>query len=114
MTLTPLLTLILASIKKDMELITGGGFGLPRIIRWENYSQAWEKGHLNTYFINTVVVTVAVVFLGIAFALMCAYALITLRVPLRKFWTFLFLIGLIFPEASIIIPSYFNLRQMGL
>jgi raffinose/stachyose/melibiose transport system permease protein len=114
LTLTPLVTLILASIKKDMELITGGGFALPKVIRWENYAQAWQKGHLNTYFLNTVIVTLSVVFLGIAFAVMCAFSLITLRVPLRKLWTFLFLIGLIFPEAAIIIPSYFNLRQMGL
>jgi raffinose/stachyose/melibiose transport system permease protein len=114
LTLTPLLTLILASIKKDMELITGGGFSFPRAIQWGNYAQAWQKGHLNIYFMNTVIVTLSVVLLGIAFAVMCAFSLITLRVPLRKVWTFLFLIGLIFPEAAIIIPSYFNLRAMGL
>jgi raffinose/stachyose/melibiose transport system permease protein len=113
-TLTPLLTLVLASLKKDMELIKAGGFALPQAVQWQNYALAWQKGHMGTYFLNTVVVTVAVVALGLAFAVSCAYAITTLRVPFSKFWTFLFLLGIIFPESSIIIPSYFNLRFLGL
>jgi raffinose/stachyose/melibiose transport system permease protein len=113
-TLLPVLTLILASFKKDMELIQAGGFALPRVFQWVNYAQAWQKGHLGIYFMNTVIVTVAVVILGIGFAVFCAFSLVTLRVPLRRLWSFLFLIGIIFPEASIIIPSYFNLRALGL
>jgi raffinose/stachyose/melibiose transport system permease protein len=113
-TLIPILTLVLASFKKDMELIQSGGFALPRIFQWQNYVSAWQKGHLGVYFLNTTVVTLAVVGLGIFFAVLCAFSLTTLRVPFRRLWTFLFLLGIIFPEASIIIPSYFNLRAMGL
>jgi raffinose/stachyose/melibiose transport system permease protein len=113
-TLAPLVTLILASLKKDMELITAGGFALPQALQWQNYLMAWQKGHMNSYFLSTTIVTVAVVLLGIAFAVSCAYAITTLNIPFTKFWTSLFLLGIIFPESSIVIPSYFDLRFLGL
>jgi len=112
--LTPLCTLILASLKKDMELIKAGGFALPRAVQWGNYLMAWQRGHMGAYFLSTTVVTVSVVVLGIALAVSCAYAIVTLRVPFAKFWTFFFLVGIIVPESSVIIPSYFNLRFLGL
>lgn len=114
MTLTPLVSLVLASLKKDMELINSGGFALPRAPQWGNYAMAWTKGHMGVYFTNTVLVTLAVAVIGIGLAVSCAYAIATLKIPFRKFWMFLFMIGIIFPESSIIIPSYFNLRAMGL
>jgi raffinose/stachyose/melibiose transport system permease protein len=113
-TITPLVTLILASLKKDMELIKAGGFALPNSPQWQNYALAWSKGHMGVYFTNTVIVTFAVCVLGIALAVSCAYAIVTLHIPFRRFWTFLFMIGIVFPESSIIIPSYFNLRLVGL
>jgi raffinose/stachyose/melibiose transport system permease protein len=113
-TLAPLVTLVFASLKKDMELIKAGGFALPQAPQWQNYILAWQRGHMSGYFISTSIVTVAVVVLGIAFAVSCAYALTTLRVPFAKFWTPLFMLGIIFPESSIVIPSYFNMRSIGL
>jgi raffinose/stachyose/melibiose transport system permease protein len=114
LTLAPLATLILASLKTDMELIKAGGFALPQSARWQNYVQAWQKGHMSGYFLSTCIVTAVVVALGIAFAISCAYALVTLRVPLARLWTPLFMLGIIFPESSIVIPSYFNLRALGI
>ncbi len=113
-TLAPLLTMTLAAFKGNMELLGSGGFALPRQLKWDNFSRAWMQGHFSTYFLNSVLVTLAVVGLGIFFSSLASYAINVISVPLSRFWLGLFLIGIIFPEIAMMFPSYFNLRALHL
>jgi raffinose/stachyose/melibiose transport system permease protein len=113
-TLAPLATMTLAAFKGNMELLNGGGFALPHELKWSNFSRAWMQGHFSTYFFNSVLVTLAVVALGLFFSVLCSYAINIIEVPLSRFWLGLFLVGIIFPEISMMFPSYFNLRALHL
>jgi raffinose/stachyose/melibiose transport system permease protein len=113
-TLAPLATMMLAAFKGNMELLNAGGFALPRELKWGNFGRAWMQGHFSTYFLNSVVVTLAVVALGLFFSSLCSYAINVINVPLSRFWLGLFLVGIIFPEIAMMFPSYFNLRALHL
>lgn len=113
-TLAPLLTMTLAAFKGNMEILNAGGFALPKEPKWSNFERAWTQGHFSTYFLNSVVVTLAVVGLGLFFSTLCSYAINIINVPLARFWLGLFVVGIIFPEISMMFPSYFNLRALHL
>jgi len=113
-TLAPLLTMTLAAFKGNMELLNAGGFALPRVPQWSNFERAWTQGHFSTYFLNSVVVTLVVVTLGLFFSALCSYAINVITVPLSRFWLGLFVLGIIFPEIAMMFPSYFNLRALHL
>ncbi|HBF35757.1 MAG TPA: hypothetical protein DDW50_00365, partial [Firmicutes bacterium] len=85
-----------------------------RTWEWANYAEAWVTGHFSVYFFNSLLVALVVTLLGIVLGLMVAYSMVILKVPFNPLWLVLFMIGLILPEESVIIPSYFNLHRLGL
>ena len=52
--LAPVITLILTALKDAGDFAVNGAFSLPKFIRWENFSEAWETGVKN-YFWNSVI-----------------------------------------------------------
>ncbi len=113
-TITPFISLIFASLKGSMDSVVTNAFTPPKTWEWANYAEAWVTGHFSVYFLNSLLVALAVTLLGIIFGLMVAYSMVILKVPFNPLWLVLFMIGLILPEESVIIPSYFNLHRLGL
>lgn len=113
-TITPFISLIFASLKGSMDSVVTNAFTPPKTWEWANYAEAWVTGHFSVYFFNSLLVALAVTLLGIIFGLMVAYSMVILKVPFNPLWLVLFMIGLILPEESVIIPSYFNLHRLGL
>ena len=74
-TITPFLLLLLTSIKSKADVLKGA-FALPAYPHFENYLDAWNAGHFNIYFWNSIIVVIPVVaasvFLGLLTALSVA------------------------------------------
>jgi raffinose/stachyose/melibiose transport system permease protein len=113
-TITPFVSLIFASLKGSFDSVISNAFMPPRTWEWANYAEAWVTGHFSVYFFNSLLVALVVTLLGIVLGLMVAYSMVILKVPFNPLWLVLFMIGLILPEESVIIPSYFNLHRLGL
>jgi raffinose/stachyose/melibiose transport system permease protein len=80
----------------------------------QNYVEAWNQANFSGYLLNSVIVAVATVALVIAVAFPTAFALALLPLPARRIVFMVFLLGLMIPEWSIIIPLFFQLRSIGL
>ncbi|MGO7209007.1 carbohydrate ABC transporter permease, partial [Rhizobium ruizarguesonis] len=67
-TIIPFLLLLLTSIKSKADVLQGA-FALPAYPHFENYVDAWNAGHFNIYFWNSIIVVIPVVaasvFLGL-------------------------------------------------
>ena len=59
-TITPFLLLLLTSIKSKADVLKGA-FALPAYPHFENYVDAWNAGHFNIYFWNSIIVVIPVV-----------------------------------------------------
>src|SRR5690606_39264568 len=62
----PFLWMASASLKTSGEIFSGGLGLIPEVLKWENYSRAWDDGNFKTYLLNTVIVTVATVIIVVA------------------------------------------------
>jgi ABC-type glycerol-3-phosphate transport system permease component len=89
-------------------------FSLFSSVTLANFADAWNQGRFSVYFINTVVITGATVIGVVLLSVLAGYGLARLYFPGRTVVFFAFIVGIIIPFYSIMIPLYFQLDAMGL
>jgi raffinose/stachyose/melibiose transport system permease protein len=110
----PFLWMITASFKTNREYISSGISLWPETFQLDNYKRAWETAHFSVYFWNTVLVTVAVVFIVIAVCSMTGYAVGRYRFRGRTLFISAVTATMFMPKGYTIIPVYTLVNQLGL
>jgi N-acetylglucosamine transport system permease protein len=113
--LYPLIWLLMASLKTDSALFTNP-FASADVhnLQWQNFSHAWTKGNFATYFANSVIVTLLAVILTTLLSAAAAYALARFSFRGARPMLFVFLAGLMLPLQQVIVPLFFQMRDLGL
>jgi raffinose/stachyose/melibiose transport system permease protein len=113
--LIPLYLPIINSFKTTSGLYKSP-FSLPKDIMWSNYSEAWVKGNLFQYLINSTIVTVASVLLVVILSSMVAFALTRKRTfkNLNRVVFIFFLMGIMVPPQVGIVPLYLLMKHFHL
>jgi N-acetylglucosamine transport system permease protein len=109
----PILWVFLASFKNTTEIFSSP-WTLPAELRLENYSRAWTKARVGTYFLNSVWVVAWSTFGTMLLGSMAAYVLARYEFWGRRALYFLFVAGLAFPTFLAIVPLFFVVKQLGL
>ena len=78
------------------------------------YGEVWRAGPFDRYFINSVVVAVAVLAGNILFCTMAGYAFARYRIRGGKLLFFLVLSTIMLPKQVILVPLYILMQRMGL
>jgi ABC-type glycerol-3-phosphate transport system permease component len=102
-----------SALKKSIEIATDP-FGLPEEFRWQNIEKAWTVGHFDRYMGNTVIYCVAIVGGVVFLSALSGYALALLPLPARGAILMTFVLGLMVPFQSVMIPVYYLLRDISL
>ncbi|MFD1884104.1 carbohydrate ABC transporter permease [Paenibacillus wenxiniae] len=110
----PLLWLFLFSLKTNQEVFGMSPFALPQHPQWSNYPKVWSQGHINLYFLNSVWYTVAAVVLTIVLASFVTFAITRMHWKLSKLVLGLFIIGLMIPLHSTLIPLFNFFKHVNL
>ncbi|WP_232821805.1 carbohydrate ABC transporter permease [Desertihabitans aurantiacus] len=110
----PLLWSLLSSFKTSTEIISGSPFALPESWQFENYVRAWNEAGIGRYFLNSVIVVGASLFLVMLLGAMCSYVLARYQFPGRRIIYYLMLAGLTFPVFLAIVPLFKILQSMDL
>lgn len=103
--LLPIVWLFLFSLKSNREIFGGNPFALPKEWLWGNYAKVWEGG-IGLYFFNSVWITVVAIILTALFASMATFAITRMHWKLDKLVLGLFMVGLMIPIHSAIIPLF--------
>ena len=111
----PLLWLAAASLKSDRDLFLHPfGVPAPGHFQWVNFAHAWVQGHFGLYFFNSVVVTAVTVAVTTLLSAMAAYALTRFTFRGGRPVFFAFLAGLMLPLQQVIVPLFFEMRDLHL
>lgn len=111
--LVPLIWVVFSAFKSAPELLKNP-FGIPEVWRWENFVEAWQVGRVGNYLGNSVIYTGAIVVGVVALSTGAGYALAMLPLPGRDWVLVLFMLGLMVPFQSFMIPLYYLLRDIHL
>lgn len=112
-TAAPLMWVISTSLKTTRDLAMDP-LGLPSEPQWGNFPEAWQVGRFGDYFLNSILVSVPIVVLVVALASLAGYAFARLRMPGGGVLFVVFLLGLMVPFQSIMIPLFYILRDLNL
>jgi raffinose/stachyose/melibiose transport system permease protein len=109
----PLLMTAFGGFKTVGELRTNA-FGLPYEWRWSNYVDILLGNRYWLQMWNSMVIAVLTVFLTLATGAMAAFVFAHVRFFGSRYLLSYFLLGLMFPAATAILPLFIRIRDMGL
>ncbi len=92
----------------------GAAFGSFDGLHFGNFKNAWEEGHFGSYLKSSVIVAVVVVAVAGVFSIMSGYAFGLMRFRGQNALFYVFLLGLMVPMEAIIVPLYYDFRDIGL
>jgi len=101
--LVPFYIMLVISVKDLRQFLRNILYASPPF-HWENYVQGWRA--VGPYILNTVVVAIAVVFFGILFSALSAYAFARFEFPGKRFLFGMLISLLMIPGVLNLIPQY--------
>lgn len=111
--ISPLLLMVSNSLRTTQDMAQNP-LGLPTVPNFASYQKAWITASFETYFLNSIFVTVASVLLSTAVSLLAAYAFSRTRSKLFGVLEATFLSGLMLPVYLAILPMFFLLDSLGM
>jgi raffinose/stachyose/melibiose transport system permease protein len=111
--LAPLSIMVLNSFRTTQQMAKDP-LGLPEGLNMGSYQKAWVTASFETYFLNSMFVTVTSVFLGTAVSLLAAYVFARSKRKVFVWLEGLFLSGLLLPVFLAILPIFYLFDALGL
>lgn len=105
---------VVSSAFKDNTEIFGSMALLPEKWQWNNFREAWLGGQFGTYFVNTLIVAVVSTVISVAVAAPAGYAFAKTQLRKASALFYLYLFGITLPIESIIVPLFYQIRDLGL
>jgi len=112
-TLFPIALLVLNSVKSSPEIVQNP-LALPSVLRWDNFTRAWNDAGFATTLLNSAKLT------GLTIVLVCttgsatAYVLARKKIKAWKIVTFYLLATTTAPIQLFLFPLYFGFARLGL
>jgi ABC-type glycerol-3-phosphate transport system permease component len=110
--LLPFVSIVLAALHPSGAQISG--LSLPEAWTWSNFADAWRAANFSNLVMSSLIIAAGVVPLALVLATLAAYSLATLNPFGGRAISVGFVLGLTLPIELVVIPLYFDLRQLGL
>ncbi|GGD60151.1 carbohydrate ABC transporter permease [Paenibacillus nasutitermitis] len=108
----PLAWLIYSSLKVNEEFLNP--WALPKQLHFENYTNAFVKAKMGTYYLNSIVVTLVSVLGSLFIGLTTAYAIMRFSNPFTRFVKNYYLSAFFLPAIVGLIPLFILLNSLQL
>ncbi|MCM3629426.1 carbohydrate ABC transporter permease [Paenibacillus glycanilyticus] len=111
--LGPLAWTVSTSLKTQQHVFDVPPQWIPNPSTWLNYKDVWSKAPLLYGFMNSAIVVVCVLTVGLFVAAMAAYAFSKFEFPFKE-WIFMALLGtMMIPYSVVMIPQYIGFSELG-
>lgn len=110
----PLIWIINFSLKSESEIYTTSSLKLPAAPMFSNYAEAWVKGNVADYFLNSVFVTFVSVIITVALSCMMGYAITRMQWKGSNLVLTFLMLGMMIPIHATLIPLFLIMQKAGL
>jgi raffinose/stachyose/melibiose transport system permease protein len=107
----PIVGIVLTALQQQGGSATFGQFDG---IHLDNFKRAWDQGNFGSYLRSSGIVTVSVVAISSALSILSGYAFGLMRFRGSQLLFYVFLLGLMVPMEAMIVPLYYDLRDLQL
>lgn len=112
--LLPLVWLFIFSLKNNQQVFNMAPFAIPAEPHWRNYVNVWTSGNIGVYFMNSVWITAVALSLTVLLGSFATYAITRMRWRGSSLTLGLFMVGLMIPVHSTLIPLFSAFTKLGL
>lgn len=102
----PLFWMLTASFKKQAEWTAKPAYALNDGFYFQNYVDAWTRGHMSTYFMNSLICTLAALVFIVLFSVTVGFACTKMQWRFRDTVSKIFSLGIMVPVATALIPLF--------
>jgi raffinose/stachyose/melibiose transport system permease protein len=102
----PLFWLLTASFKQQYEWSTKPAYALNAGLYIQNYIDAWTRGHMSIYLMNSLINTLVSLVFIVYFSVTAGFALTRMQWKWRKKMDAFFGLGIMVPIATALIPLF--------
>jgi ABC-type sugar transport system, permease component len=113
LTLYPLYWLFISALKTNEEFFQRP-YSLPKQWMTDNLARAWDLGNMGRAMGNSAIVTLSATALTILLGILAAYVLSRFEFRGKKAVSALFVLGLLIPIHSTLVPLFILMKQVGM
>lgn len=103
----PIGTILLTSLGPQLGVAEPG-------LHWGNIVDAWNQGAFGPAMVRSLIVALVVVPVALVCSILAGYAFGTMRFRGSTLLFLLFMFGMMVPSEAIVIPLFYNFRDVGL
>lgn len=112
--ISPLILLVISALRPLSDFLSNGPVSWPQELTLANFPEAWAAGQFGTAYLNSTILLLVKVPLGVLVASLLAYALAKLEFPFRNAILFTVVLGMTIPIYIAIVPLFTMLRGVGM
>ncbi|RMF84981.1 MAG: carbohydrate ABC transporter permease [Nitrospinota bacterium] len=112
--LVPFAWLVSTALKAPGEVFSETIQWIPQKLRFANFREIMDAAPFMTYLYNTIIVVTSILVLQLLLIIPAAYALARLEFPGSDYAIVLFIIQIMLPIETILLPNYFLIKAFGL
>ncbi len=102
----PFIWMISTSLKDIGEVFTVAPKWIPSVLRFDNYAAAWRAAPFGRFYLNSIIVAVAVTLSQLTLGALAAYAFARQQFPGKDALFLLFLGTMMIPDQITMIPAF--------
>jgi len=110
----PILLTMFNGLKSNKEVNTFPPQFFPQAWNWHNLVEAWHYIDLLMFLKNTIMIFAGNLIMTIVVLGLASFSISRLNIPYKRAFYFFFLMALFIPASSYMIPSFVNLKELGL
>ena len=110
----PIFWLFTCAFKKSSEFVSKPSFALPDGLYLQNFVEAWTRGNMGLYFKNSLIYTAAALVFIVIFSMTIGFAVSQMEWKMKNFFADFFLLGLMVPVATALLPLFQIYNNLGL
>jgi multiple sugar transport system permease protein len=104
--LFPLLWAVYTALRPYSDTLAHGYISLPGVINLDNFTDAWNRGQIAHFYLNSLIVTIPAVIITLLISSMVAFAVTRFSWRFNLVALLIFTAGNLLPPQVIIVPLY--------
>lgn len=110
----PIFWMLTAALKKPAEFVSKPAYALPDGLYFQNFVDAWTRGNMGLFFKNSLINTFVALIFIVIFSMTIGFAVTKMDWKYKNFFKRFFLLGIMVPVATALIPLFQIYNKMGL
>ena len=110
----PIFWLFTCAFKKSSEFVSKPSFALPDGLYLQNFVEAWTRGNMGLYFKYSLIYTAAALVFIVILSMTIGFAVTQMEWKMKNFFADFFLLGLMVPVATALLPLFQIYNNLGL